>query len=737
MDKYKNYDDLFEEQPVQGDDKQLFTDSEEATVKKPELKPSGGPLWKIMVVDDEEDIHSVTKIALKSFSYMDRGIEFIHSHSAEETKPLLKKHNDIAVILLDVVMETPTAGLDLVKYIREDLNYRYTQIILRTGYPGYAPEREVIVSYEINDYKTKTELTSFKLFTLILASLRAYHSVMELEKLRLGLEERVKERTAELEQKNLQIMELDQMKTRFFSNVSHEFRTPLTLIISPLEDILSKENMSEKNRLTMERMHRNAFRLLGLINQLLDLSKLDAGSMKLEMIDSDINRTLRILTSSFQPLADRKKISYDLKLPSGEFRTMFDPDKLEKIVTNLLSNAFKYTPEEGFINCFIKISKRGKNKDKDFLNIVIEDSGPGIPAELIDKIFDRFYQLEGTWQKSSGGTGIGLSLTRELVGHQHGQIRVESVEGEGSTFTILLPLGADHLSKDEYVMADPDEQGESFMSTRLIASEATEIVKPEDYLAEDNYGKHRIVIVEDDPDVRAHLVEHLNEQFFIEQAADGKAGADLVTESIPDLVISDLMMPKMDGVEMCKKLKMDERTSHIPVLMLTAKATVESRIEGLETGADAYMTKPFNLKELIAQVKTLIEQRKKLREQFTMETDVGLSDIAVTSVDEKFLKKAIKIIEDNFGDCEFDVTALTEEMGMSRMQLFRKIKALTDQTPSEFIRTIRLKRAAQLIKKKFGNVAEITYEVGFNNLSYFAKCFKELYGVSPSDYAKS
>ena len=206
-------------------------------------------------------------------------------------------------------METPTAGLDLVKYIREDLNYRYTQIILRTGYPGYAPEREVIVSYEINDYKTKTELTSFKLFTLILASLRAYHSVMELEKLWLGLEERVKERTAELEQKNLQIMELDQMKTRFFSNVSHEFRTPLTLIISPLEDILSKENMSEKNRLTMERMHRNAFRLLGLINQLLDLSKLDAGSMKLEMIDSDINRTLRILTSSFQPLADRKKIS--------------------------------------------------------------------------------------------------------------------------------------------------------------------------------------------------------------------------------------------------------------------------------------------------------------------------------------------------------------------------------------------------------------------------------------------
>jgi DNA-binding response OmpR family regulator len=236
----------------------------------------------------------------------------------------------------------------------------------------------------------------------------------------------------------------------------------------------------------------------------------------------------------------------------------------------------------------------------------------------------------------------------------------------------------------------------------------------------------RIVIVEDDADVRAHLLENLEGQFAIQEAADGEEGFTIVTESIPDLVITDLMMPKMD-----------ERTSHIPVLMLTARATVESRIEGLETGADANMTKPFNLTELKVQINNLIDQRKKLRERFASSSEAGPSDIAVISVDEKFLKKAIEIIEENLGDYEFDVTAMTDQMSMSRMQLFRKLKALTNQTPSEFLRTIRLKHAAQLIKKKFGNVAEITYEVGFNNLSYFAKCFRELYGVSPSEYAKS
>ena len=730
-------DKLFEDKELGDDDEQLFSDTAPEEAEKETPKPEySGPAWKVMVVDDEEDIHSVTRIALKSFSYRDRGIEFIHAHSAEASKPLLRQNPDIAVILLDVVMETNTAGLDLVKFIRDEVHLKYTQIILRTGYPGYAPEREVIVSYEINDYKTKTELTAFKLFTLVLASLRAYDSVTELERMRLGLEDKVKERTAELEQKNLQIMEMDQMKTRFFSNVSHEFRTPLTLIIGPLEDILSKEELTEKNRVSMERMHRNAVRLLGLINQLLDLSKLDAGSMKLEMNESDIMRFSRLIITSFQPLADRKKIAYHTDIPDKDYITFFDADKLEKILTNLLSNAFKYTPEEGEVGCEIKIESRGRNKDQDFMRIRISDSGPGIPVALADKIFDRFYQIEGSWQHSSGGTGIGLSLTRELVGLQHGQIKVESGEGEGSIFTIVIPLGKEHLDTDEYLIGGKEDLEETRVSHVVLASGSYENRQVDDSGMEEKDGKANILVVEDSEDVRAHLLDNLEEQFNMKEAVDGEEGLALATETIPDLIITDLMMPRMDGVELCKKLKTDERTSHIPVIMLTAKATVESRIEGLETGADAYMTKPFNMQELFARLRSLIQQRKVLRERFSKEAEIGPSEIAVTSVDEKFLNKAIQIIEDNLGDCDFDVTAMTGEIGMSRMQLFRKLKALTNQTPSEFIRTIRLKRAAQLLKKNFGNVAEITYEVGFNNLSYFAKCFRELYGVSPSEYAK-
>ncbi len=735
--EYDNHEKLFEEEPEKGDDEQLFSDDLEKNQKAEDPSKISGPPWKIMVVDDEADIHSVTRIALKSFTYQDRGIEFINAHSAEEARPLLKQHKDIAVILLDVVMETQTAGLDLVKYIRDDMGYKYTQIILRTGYPGYAPEREVIVSYEINDYKTKTELTAFKLFTLMLASLRAFNSVMELEKLRMGLEDKVKERTSELEQKNLQIMEMDQLKTRFFSNVSHEFRTPLTLIISPLEDILTKESLTEKNRVTMERMHRNAIRLLGLINQLLDLSKLDAGNMGLEIIESDLFRTLRILVHSFKPLAERKKIEFALKIPEGEYLTFFDPDKLEKIIANLLSNAFKFTPEEGYIECTIKIVKKGKNKDRDFLCMVIADSGPGIPAELVDKIFDRFYQVEGSWQQSAGGTGIGLSLTHELVSIQHGQIKVESSEGEGSIFSVLIPLGKEHLKADEFKIRESGDFKDSSIIPEILASRGSDLPKPEDFLDEGQNGKPSLLIVEDSEDIRAHLIENLLEQFLINEAVDGEEGLKKAVEVIPDIVISDLMMPKMDGMEMCKNLKLDERTSHIPVLMLTAKDTVESRIEGLETGADAYLTKPYNIQELKVHLNNLIQQRKNLRKKFAGDSDLALKDITVTSVDEKFLKKIIEITEENLWNCEFDVASMTEEMGMSRMQLFRKLKALTDQTPSEFIRTIRLKRAAQLIKKNYGNVAEITYEVGFNNLSYFAKCFKELFGVSPSEYAKA
>jgi len=738
----KNKDDLFDSE-LNSDDKEqkLFTDEldkEDIKESSKEVKPDEPEdYWKVLVVDDEEDVHSVTRMALKGFTFKEKEIQFLHTYSAKETKKILSGNPDISLIFLDVVMETNNAGLDLVKHIRNKLNNHLTQIVLRTGYPGQAPEREVIVEYEINDYKTKTELTTFKLFTVTLASLRAYDSMIHLENLRQNLEVKVRERTAELERKNYQIMEMDQMKTRFFANVSHEFRTPLTLILSPLENMLMKENLEENDRNNLEMMYRNAVRLLGLINQLLDLSKIDAGRLKVELIEYDIYKVLRLIARSFTPMAERKKIEYQVEIPDGELITYFDRDKLEKIITNLLTNAFKFTPEKGKVSCKIKFNDRKEGMIKNSLEIIVQDSGRGIPVEQLEKIFDRFYQVADTWKNGISGTGIGLSLTKELVTLQHGKIVVESKPDEGSRFIIKIPLGKDHLKEHEFEVKKLEEIKDDLLIIKCRMHDYEGADEKSDNFISEDVDQPVVLIVEDNADVRQHIYENFEKEYLVKQAKNGKEGWEKAVALVPDLIISDVMMPEMNGVELCKKLKTDERTSHIPAVLLTARADVEDKIEGLETGADDYITKPFNIKELLTRSKNLIEQRKKLREKYTHQIDLEPGEINVKSADERFLKRALEIIEKNMGDCDFDVNNFYPEMNMSRMQLFRKLKALVNQTPSELIRNMRLKRAAQLMKQNFGNIAEVTYEVGFNNLSYFAKCFKEKFGILPSEFINS
>jgi len=691
--------------------------------------------WKVLLVDDEEDIHSVTRMALKGFAYQGKEIQFLHAYSGDEAKQLLPKHKDIALIFLDVVMETNHAGLDLVKHIRDVMKNHFTQIVLRTGYPGVAPEREVIAAYEINDYKTKTELTTFKLFTVTLASLRSYDSIMRLENLRHNLETIVKERTSELELKNVKIMEMDQMKTRFFSNVSHEFRTPLTLIIGPLEDLLVDKELTSNKKDTLEIMHRNALRILGLVNQLLDLAKIDAGSMKLSIIYNDLNKVLRLISGSFISMAERKKIKYTVDIPEEVMNCFFDRDKVEKILVNLLSNAFKFTPEHGEITCSVTSENRS-NIDNQYIDLVVQDSGPGIPAEQLEKIFDRFYQVEDGWKKGTSGTGIGLSLTKELTVLMHGEIRVESNPEKGSRFILRLPVGKDHLKSKEYIIVEDEEIEGQSLYIKCNISENSQKIRDDTYETSYNNDRPIVLIVDDNQDIRHHIRESLVKDFTIKEAVNGKEGLEMAIDIVPDLLITDLMMPEMDGLELCRKLKTDERISHVPVVMLTAKAEAENKIEGLETGADDYITKPFNSKELIIRSKNLIEQRKKLKEKYNHQISLEVDESEIKSVDEKFLERARKIIEKNISDCSFDVNSFYPEMGMSRMQLFRKLKALVNQTPGELIRNLRLQRAAHLIKRNYGNVSEVTYEVGFNNLSYFAKCFKEKYGLLPSEYQK-
>jgi signal transduction histidine kinase/DNA-binding response OmpR family regulator/ligand-binding sensor domain-containing protein len=537
-----------------------------------------------------------------------------------------------------------------------------------------------------------------------------------------------------LQVKNQQILELDQIKNRFFTNISHEFRTPLSLIQSPVEELMDDPRRSENDRRKLNMIQRNAHRLLQLVNQLLDISKIDGSQIKLELVQADVMKHLRAISGAFTSLAESKSIHFQCNIPVERMETWFDPDKLEKIAGNLLSNAFKFTPDGGEIVFTAEYVASEHGLTARILRFSVRDTGVGIPDKSLEKIFDRFYQVETSVKKEGGGTGIGLSLARDMVRLQHGDITVESELCQGSKFTVTLPLGKDHLKEQDYLLLKktPEFKGaKSLLVSDDDVLENKEVVKMQEQPAK----KPLLLIVEDNRDIRMQLSDNLQE-YTIQEAVDGVAGLKKATELIPDLVLTDLMMPRMDGIELCRKLKTTESTSHIPVILLTAKVTVEDKITGLQTGADDYVPKPFHMAELKARIANLIESRRKLRERFGREVTLEPKDIVITPMDEQFLNRAIEVIEKHMNDENFDVPEFRSAMNMSRSTLFRKLFALTNQSPTEFIRTIRLKRAASLLKQHFGNVSEVAMEVGFSNPSYFTKCFRDMYGVSPVDYMK-
>lgn len=524
---------------------------------------------------------------------------------------------------------------------------------------------------------------------------------------------------------------VDRLKSRFFANISHEFRTPLTLILGPLEKLTLKAS-DQKSRQELCMMQRNAKRLLQLINQLLDLSKLEAGGMKLQARPENIIPLLRGLTFSFKSLASQNGIDLQFQSQAEEIIVYLEQDKVEKIFTNLISNAFKFTGKRGSIQVAV-----AGGSDKDLVEIHIRDTGCGIPAEHLDKIFDRFYQVDDAHTRETGGSGIGLALTKELVDLHHGTISVTSEPGKGTTFTIHLPLGNEHLHRDEIACNDGSDQiadrpypkpEEQIPITRVEQSANQPSARPRS-------EKPRLVlIVEDNHDMRAYMRGHLETDHKIIEAENGEEGFKLARKSAPALIISDVMMPKMDGFQFCEKVKSDARISHIPVILLTAKASGESKIEGLETGADDYLTKPFDAKELLTRVKNLIEQRHRLQERFHRDLRVQPKEITVTSVDEALLQNVIRIVDENMTNDDFDTATLARQAGISRGHLNKKLRALTNCSSREFVRTLRLKRAAQLLEHGYGNVTEVAYEVGFNSLAHFAKIFREQFGVAPKEY---
>jgi signal transduction histidine kinase/DNA-binding response OmpR family regulator/ligand-binding sensor domain-containing protein len=536
-----------------------------------------------------------------------------------------------------------------------------------------------------------------------------------------------------LEEQNQRIAEQEQLKSRFFANVSHEFRTPLSLIQSPVEELLDDPRCAGKERKKLDMVQRNVRRLIHLVNQLLDISKLDASKMKLELAEADVVNHLRAIAGAFTALAETKSIYYACHFPKDKMKTWFDPDKLEKIAGNLLSNAFKFTPEGGEIILTALYKNHHDNLTGTYLEFSVKDTGPGIPAHSMEKIFDRFYQVEESLKSEGGGTGIGLSLAREMVKLLHGDILVESVPGKGSTFTVLVPLGKKHLKELEFIeMQEAPEyiDSRSHLPAHLEMDNPIEAELPVD-------KKPIILVVEDNRDIRMQLADNFSREYTVLEAIDGIAGLKKATEIVPDLIITDLMMPRMDGIELCQKLKNDERTCHIPVIMLTARVNIEDRVNGLLIGADDYVPKPFHIAELKARASNLITQRRKLREWFSRKVTLQPSDILITPMDEQFLNKAIAVIEKHLDVETFDLNDLRVEMNMTRSTLFRKIRALTGHCPTEFVRNIRLKRAANLLKQHFGNITQVSLEVGFNNLSYFNRSFKKLFGMSPHEYANT
>ena len=533
----------------------------------------------------------------------------------------------------------------------------------------------------------------------------------------LGIRSREKDMQAQ------RMTELDKMKSRFFANVSHEFRTPLTLIMGPLKQLMSGESETEKVQ-QYKLMYQNSERLLRLINELLSLSELEMGKMQLQASYGDINAFVRSFTLSFESLANIKNIEIKLDTPEKGLNCWFDAEKLEKILGNLLSNAFKFTPEGGIITVSLE-----QSRDRKKVVIAVRDSGPGIEKALLPQVFDRFFYANNKTPDGQVGTGIGLSLTKELVLLHHGEIFVESQLGHGACFQFSLPLDEKHLKKEERIKdlaaKRPDYNFTESMQPQALSTAAETSIEGEE--------TQQILLVEDNPEVRAFIKSYLSPHYQVTEAEDGQEALGIAIEKIPDLIISDVMMPNMDGNELCDKLKNDEKTNHIPIVLLTARSAKADKIQGLTLGADTYLTKPFDKDELLAHISNLLLNRQRLKSKFAegklLESEVP----ELPDRDRTFLHKVNTAIEAHLDEEAFGVEELLRVLAMSRTQLHRKLKAITNQSTTQYMRGIRLEHARKLLQTGEYNVTETAFKVGFNSQTYFSKSFKEYFGFPPSE----
>jgi signal transduction histidine kinase/DNA-binding response OmpR family regulator/ligand-binding sensor domain-containing protein len=653
------------------------------------------------IINSNNQLNEVSDVTL---AHTDKIIEFEFS-ALDFTNPSLHEYQ-YKLVGFDKEWKVSPANVHKATYTNLDPGQYTFSFKARTTAGVWNQEgRQITVTVLPPPWKTGWAYSAYAL-TILGVAYATWKNIINRERLKAKLK---------LEELQLEkLKELDGFKSKFFTNISHELRTPLTLILGHADALLENNRDSTA---PIKSIKKNGQVLLDMVNQILDLSKIDAGRMELSLVAVNVRERLAVSVDAFRSLAEQKGIGLTAVYPEENDRRYCDPSVVEKICNNLLSNAIKYTPVGGQIWFSARL-------DDQKLYLQVKDNGIGMAPEHVDKIFDRFYRAS----ENGEGTGIGLALTNELVNLHGGEIQVQSTVGQGTVFDVMIHMGRELAPET----SRPNGHFHQALSKKMqpIQSVSPSAAQTEKSMDE----KPVLLIVEDNDELRNFLHANLTGDYEILLAKNGDEGLAIAVQHVPEIILSDWMMPGKTGIQLCHDIKTTEATSHIPVILLTAKAGIEPKLEGLETGADEYLTKPFEMRELKARMKNLIAQRNLLHQKFSKTGLQEYKHVKVSSLDEQFIKKLYTSVEKELANADLTVEGLSRELGVSRVQLHRKAKALTGLAASDLIRDYRLQRAADLFRQKAGNVSEIAYKVGFENLSYFAKAFKQKYQVPPSEY---
>jgi len=737
----KNYD---EQDGLQSRD---FNENASYKTKAGELMFGGANGFNIFNPENMRENKNAPQIAFTDFQLFNKSVSVgeeknghvILPQSISQTKEITLRYNENNFSIEFVGLSYDNVEKNLYAYKLEGFNHEWLTSaagIRRATYTNLDPGQYVFKVKAANDdgYWNNKGITlkitilppfwqtplAYIIYICLAVAILLFARQMVIRRARMRF-------ALEQERREAQRMhELDMMKIKFFTNVSHEFKTPLSLILSPIDKIVKSTHEPEQKK-HFQLIQRNAKRLLHLVNQLLDFRKMEEQELTLNVSEGDIARFIKDVCYSFTDLAERKHIRFFYSSYVDHLITNFDHDKIERILFNLLSNAFKFTPQNGSVYVDINANRRCENV---MLEITVKDTGIGIPKEKKEKIFERFFQTEIPGSLINQGSGIGLAITKEFVKMHNGSISVESEIDHGSCFYVMLPF-KEIKEENEVNILSP------LKCTDIVSPLPEENVNKKQSANKTNVSKGKkqtILIVEDNEDFRFYLKDNLKFFYTIIEASDGKQGWQEVLSSYPDLIVSDISMPVMNGIDLCKKIKTDARTKHIPVILLTALAGDDKHLQSLEIGATDYMTKPFNFEILLSRIRNILKEQNVLKKAFVKHIEVKDSEVKPESGDEKFIQQALMIIEKNLSNADFSVEDLSRQLYISRVATYKRIFTLTGKSPLDFIRSIRLQRAAQLLEKSNLTIAEVAYEVGFNDPKYFSRFFKAEFNLAPSAF---